>query len=488
MKTQARVEKGISLHRRLCLEVRAACRDTGTALEGGALRVPWADTDRLGRVLFAQLQRGGFSTHLVTGRGWNTRSEFFEAARAAARRGCRIERAFLVPDRHLGADSLLQEHVKLDRRAGIRTRVLDVSEIVARLNRPPSATLTYGLWDGELSCQAVHVNGIGQTEWLLSGSKESIRRCRETTALLKTKARTIPCGVQRLSELAEPLMMSLPVARLLAPVLCRMDRPSGEDCSSSHGLWPCWRLFKIAPTPERSARFFLDAFGSLAREGSFRRVLVSATCDYSMLAHVLHAYRRERAALDVTVVDRCETPLAMCKWYSKLVSQRIDTQETDIFEYQAAAPFDVICTDGFLPRFPPDRKRALMAKWRSLLRPGGKVVTTTRVRSSSSGETTGFTVYQKDALTRHAYELAKRWREFLDLDPREVAQAAQRLADGGRRYSMRSRSEVRELFEREGFVVDRLTFKTLNGSSGLRDAGAGARARRTFARVVASRA
>lgn len=43
-------------------------------------------------------------------------------------------------------------------------------------------------------------------------------------------------------------------------------------------------------------------------------MLISGTADYSMLAHLLQAYRNVEAAVHVTVLDRCETPLYLCRW------------------------------------------------------------------------------------------------------------------------------------------------------------------------------
>ena len=121
----------------LSLELGQYWREAETH-DGRDVRIfPRTATDRLGRVLFSNLKRGGFCTHLVTGRSpLNPRAEYFEAARAAARRGCKIERAFLLPDRHLRHDQGLKEHLSLDKEAGIRTRVLDAADVISTLALP----------------------------------------------------------------------------------------------------------------------------------------------------------------------------------------------------------------------------------------------------------------------------------------------------------------------------------------------------------------
>jgi hypothetical protein len=65
-----------------------------------AFTVSSQDAGPIAEGLFAGLREGGFCTTLVPGRrSWDCRGPAQEAARAAARRGCRIERAFLLPDR-----------------------------------------------------------------------------------------------------------------------------------------------------------------------------------------------------------------------------------------------------------------------------------------------------------------------------------------------------------------------------------------------------
>ena len=67
-----------------------------------AFTVPSPEAEPMAEALFAGLRKGGFCTTLVPGRrSWDCRGPAQEAARAAARRGCRIERAFLLPAPYL---------------------------------------------------------------------------------------------------------------------------------------------------------------------------------------------------------------------------------------------------------------------------------------------------------------------------------------------------------------------------------------------------
>ena len=66
---------------------------------------PASESDRLGQALFSNLSEGGYCTLVVTGeQNWDPRSHYYEAARFAARRGCKIHRSFILPYRHLRHD------------------------------------------------------------------------------------------------------------------------------------------------------------------------------------------------------------------------------------------------------------------------------------------------------------------------------------------------------------------------------------------------
>ena len=107
-----------------------------------------AEADRLGQVLYSNLKTGGFCTHLVTGhRRWGDRSADLEGARSAAKRGCEIERAFLLPDRCLRHDPNLKRHLDLDVKAGIRTLVLFVGDLIEELAACSPGSLEFGVWD-----------------------------------------------------------------------------------------------------------------------------------------------------------------------------------------------------------------------------------------------------------------------------------------------------------------------------------------------------
>ena len=464
------------------------------AARGGreVLTFPGSESERLGRALFANLRAGGFCTLLVTGRRqWDCRSAPFEAARAAARRGRKIERAFLLPDRHLRHDKTLKEHVALDDDSGIRTRVLYVGDLIPALAATSPGSLEFGLWDGEICCLAISGPGEGANgpiEWRISARGEDVRRARDMFEILREKAQVVALedGGGAPPALQEPLVLSAPLAHRVAPGLCRKDPASGEDCAWYHGVWQYLRVLDIPVSPTAHAEFFFGALEPLAREGGYRRVLISGAADYCVPALVLWAYQRQNAVAEVTVVDVCETPLFLSKWYARTVSATVETQASEILDYRAAGPFDVICTHAFLGYFAPPRRRDLIAKWSRLLRPGGKVVTVNPLRPSATEDSVGFTPEQTRVFRETALREAHNWRDVLGVDPDELASMAQRYAERFRSHPVGSHEEIINLFEGGGFTIDHLDSGGVSGRIGDRLSGPTTPGKLEWAQIIAS--
>ncbi|MCA1692973.1 MAG: class I SAM-dependent methyltransferase [Actinobacteria bacterium] len=285
-------------------------------------------------------------------------------------------------------------------------------------------------------------------------------------------------------EFYEPLEQTAPLTRRLAETFCR-PVDGTPACFWYHGIWPYLRLFGVAAAPERDGPFFLDALGALAATDRYPRVLVSGAADYSMLAHVVRAYRArppsQRAARapatapEATVIDRCETPTVLCRWYGELVGLPVATATTDVLDYDPGRTFDVICTHSFLSQFPPPARPSLLARWHALLRPGGKVVTTTRIAPGAPDGPQVFTPALTDSFCDQVRAEAERRAAVLEETPQELAEAARRYAERIVAHPTRSVHDVAALFGDAGFVLERLDVRQVAGSLGGSGAGGAGR-------------
>ena len=255
----------------------------------------------------------------------------------------------------------------------------------------------------------------------------------------------------------EPLELSAPLARQLASRLCRKNPETRESCEWEHGFWQYLRILGLVPAPKRQADFYREAFEQLVDSSSRPRILISGAADYGMLALVIGLFRERGIEPQVTVVDICETPLALNRWFAQRESIEIQTHCSDLLSYTSDVPFDLICTHGFFCYFSPAQRPVLLANWYTLLRPGGGVITVAPIRPAAPREPMGFTPAQAEAFCATVMKRATEMRGALDIEPEEVLRGAQRTVSQRRSYSVTSIEEIRSLFEQAGFVMKRLS-------------------------------
>ena len=249
------------------------------------------------------------------------------------------------------------------------------------------------------------------------------------------------------------LALSAPLTARLAPELCRRDPDSGESCAWLHGFWQCLRLARLAATPDRHAAFYGGALGAIDADSP--RALVSGAADYCMLACVGHVLQGRGA--QIVVIDSCETPLRLNRWYAERAVLDIETQRCSVLDFAPGTAFDVICTHSFFGQFSHVERPRLVAAWHRLLRPGGKVITAHPLRPSGADEPNRFTPRQEQVFREQVAAHTARFAGLLGIQPAEVLSLGERYLRARYGYPVRSGEELAALFEGAGFEIERLT-------------------------------
>lgn len=258
----------------------------------------------------------------------------------------------------------------------------------------------------------------------------------------------------------EPLFESAPLARQLSARHCP-DQLTSAPCQDYHAMWQYFRAIGLFSSIASDHDFLVEAIRAEARRGA-RRVVISATADYGTLARVLHAYRIENQLPEIIVVDLCETPLALNRWYAERHGIAIETVRANVLDYQPDAQVDLVCTHSFLGRLSPEVRRGVVANWQRMLTPGGAVVTTTRVRYGAKQNLISFTTEEVRSRHAEALALAEACRDQLDLAPEVIAEAAEHYAREKRMRPFGSTAEIEGYFQEAGLIIEQLS---LSGNS-----------------------
>lgn len=371
---------------------------------------------------------------------------------------------FLLPHREYASEPTLQRHCQLDSDADIDVKVLYVGEILPKLPVPPYG-LDFGVWDGKILCAVQGGAEIGESravEWLVSRRPQDIElytRLRET---LLDGAEILPYLYREThaAKMDEPLVTTAPLMERLSEGMCNRDNKNLDQgsCSWYHSIWQYLRIFDMVSTPVWHGRaqdnFFFRRLRDVANQRSTPRVLISGAADYSMLSHTLWAFDSANKISNITVLDLCRTPLAICEWYAGHTSHSVVTIRDDITKLEPDDPFDAIVTDAFLSRFERDSRHDVIEKWSSLLKRGGYVITTARVKDRyANADEVRSTAGQVKEFADRASEMADRWKDFFDMDIKRVVGGAETYATLMKSHPYSDVDEIKRDFSDCGFDV-----------------------------------
>jgi SAM-dependent methyltransferase len=251
----------------------------------------------------------------------------------------------------------------------------------------------------------------------------------------------------------EPLIESAPLAWREAPARCFRDAESGTSCRAYHQVWQYLRLLGFISAVRTNGNFFIQQFATLATRGRHPRVLVSATADYSMLAHVASAYTAARQQVRVTVADRCGTSLFLNRWYAERHGLPLETVQGDLLTLESAEAFDVVCTHSVLGRFESQARAQLVARWHTVLRPGGVVLTTQRIRPGDTAIRSRYSDAEAHALAASVAAAARASAVPLGVEAAALEDAVFAYARQKGGYVIGSTRSITDLFEETGFEV-----------------------------------
>jgi hypothetical protein len=413
--------------------------------------------ENISQKLFSEITSKGVCTLVVPGKpSWNPDNNYFKTQREASLRGINIQRYFLFPLRHLVNDPIVLRHIKLDQESGIKTKLLYIGELLKNGKIPSS--IEFSIWDeGLLLTNYFSEENHTPIDFLISANEEDIEEATIKLDFIINNSQEIYPENYFNNELniEEPMLATAPVADFLSKVLCKGNHVNTEDCQWYHSIWQYLRILDLVSTPTWHADFYINELKKLGKKKDEKlSILISGTADYSTLAHVLWAFKDlSNSQLSVSVIDLCETPLFLCKWYGKNLNREVVTINCDLFHYCPEDKFDIIVTDAFLTRFNLEDRKAIIQKWYALLNDDGAIVTSVRIGGSNTGMPRKGSIESANVFEQNIKSVGKRWKEFLPITIEEIQSRGRFYALNMISYSAGSILDVRTLFESIGFKI-----------------------------------
>jgi len=139
-------------------------------------------------------------------------------------------------------------------------------------------------------------------------------------------------------------------------------------CRNSHALWSYIRLSRASIGAEREGSALEPLLAELLIENR-PVILIAGTQDTGLLALVAHA--ASKRAANIIVLDRCDTPLEMCRRLSARWDLPISTIHQDLRDLDIRDRFDLVLLHHTLQFVPnEDRSKVLLNLARALRRSG----------------------------------------------------------------------------------------------------------------------
>jgi SAM-dependent methyltransferase len=185
-------------------------------------------------------------------------------------------------------------------------------------------------------------------------------------------------------------------------------------------------------------------------------IVVAGAADTGILAICAHAanrFLREAShRVRFTVLDQCKTPLALCADYAMRNDIELDAHAVDLVSTAIARSADVVVLHSLFCYIRPESHESVLRKLASWLKPEGRIVFSTEIRSANDEGTGKERRHQRIAEIKAGVEAGG----FTVNEPMDVFYA--RLENAKKReksriFDFENAAQVHELFRRAGLLI-----------------------------------
>lgn len=149
-----------------------------------------------------------------------------------------------------------------------------------------------------------------------------------------------------------------------------------KACRNYHLMWPYLRsIGACGGGPDANWQQQIEILARAAAGRPHVRWLIAGAADAGLLAMaaaVMHAL--PGTTFEVTVVDRCPTPLALCRAYAEAKGIALTTIASELEDFEADGGFEMVLMHRTIAFVAEARRAAFLAHAARWLAPGGRLV------------------------------------------------------------------------------------------------------------------
>lgn len=185
-----------------------------------------------------------------------------------------------------------------------------------------------------------------------------------------------------------------------------LSRQHCDFCSRYHGIWPTIRASKVTSGLDRDRPALLAALRPLMPE--VRDILVAGAADTGLMCLMLQAAGGQ--PVKVTVIDRCETPLTLCRELAAHHGFEVETRKVTLQAFERPQSFDLVFGHSVFGHIPHAEQPPAIRQLFECLRPGGHILLAFRDRLQGDEKVTGET-RSVEGWSRWVRDRVERWVE-----------------------------------------------------------------------------
>jgi SAM-dependent methyltransferase len=225
-----------------------------------------------------------------------------------------------------------------------------------------------------------------------------------------------------------------------------------SSCQNFHALWPYIRLSRASGAAEGS-RSVVEPLLADHFAHNRRNVLIAGAADTGLLAFVARV--GADYGVKIHLVDRCATPIELCRRFAQRWSLPLDTTQQDLTEFDREGEFDLVFAHSILQFIAAEQRGRFASRLHQALRPDGRLVMLFRAGRRITGELlpeyrAGYVDWILGELDRLRIPLPESREAF------GIRLNAYALAHEAREGAMSEPSEVIELLEAAGFSIEKM--------------------------------
>ncbi len=228
----------------------------------------------------------------------------------------------------------------------------------------------------------------------------------------------------------------------VAPRLC-------GACQNFHLLWPYLRLAGASGGGGVGEPLVHSALNRLL-SGPAGKILIAGAADTGLLSVVA---RGVHVGTEIVVLDRCETPLELCRRFARRWSLPIETMRVDLMEFAVERRFDVVFAHSILQFIPADQRVDVLSRLQHSLRPDGRLMIVFRTSSRIDG---ALLPEYREAYPKQLIQSLEDASVALPERRDDFRRRVQNYAEErrAREGAHLSRADVEKIIEAAGFAID----------------------------------